>query len=876
MCNGSSCTNVFPVLVNFVVVMKKNIIIYKYIPVLTIFVLGLVSIFWPRGNNIVAIGDYLFPHEQVREARRFFFSWDWSSLGKTSYRNHSLIVPYGFYLIVMDLFNISPVLSQILWNYFLFVSMGLSMYFLVLTLIGDRKEKGFIALISATFFMFNPWTAINYAMFIPYVVFTPLILALYIKLLNSRKNSTGYFFLLPLIWWFTSSYAYVNIRGVILQWIFILLYLFYFIIINPEKMFESIKRTLLLLLSFLLVTMYCFLPLIVNLKEVIYQTADSYNNIRFVWSDTFNLNSASVTGIFRALGLQLLEETYRGDSYFPWFDNYQTVFFIILGFGIFIFALFPVFNNKSYKSYRNKDMVFFLFSLLFGFTIMMGNGNILTRLLARRIPFFVTVFSLAYFYGGIFFILSLAVLLGYSCIYFLDNCKIKIKKIALYAVVFLMILIYGFPVWSGDFIYEGGRVLGSGRMNIPLYVYDLKDKVEKQKLNFRIFPVSYSMLGYYPYTWGSRGFNGVDPIENILGKSVISGSGQGLQVAKLLEDDTDVEEFLKMCSFLNVKYILYKNDTNTLFIKDHSWYVNPNEKFIKSLYNSGLNIYSYGKMDLIEVGNDYFFPRFYIPRYTLKSAKKTLSMSDFPSLKTYDNSYAVYSDQSTKSINKITDNPVVEYKLINPIKYRLVLHNVSGKVPLVFNENFHKGWKIYLDKYEKDKIVFDESDYKIFDGNKYDQADANEIKDFVNRGYISTLGDLRERKIKHTKWSDNKKYFDYEEIYKIDFISKNLKGTVQNDNLKDGKFYETWFRDSIDDSNHYVVNNYANSWILDSDKICSNDLKCVKNSDGTYDFEVILEFKPQRIYYFGLFISSVSIVTFLFIIIRRKFVEESF
>jgi len=111
--------------------------------------------------------------------------------------------------------------------------------------------------------------------------------------------------------------------------------------------------------------------------------------------------------------------------------------------------------------------------------------------------------------------------------------------------------------------------------------------------------------------------------------------------------------------------------------------------------------------------------------------------------------------------------------------------------------------------------------------------------------------------------------FDYNEKYKIDFISKNFQDTIQNDNLERGKFYETWLEKPIDNNeNHSVVNGYANSWTINPNEICVDNSKCVKNADGTYDLELIVEFWPQRLFYIGAFVSSITLFGCLVYLVR--------
>ncbi|HUD09338.1 MAG TPA: hypothetical protein VMR77_00830 [Patescibacteria group bacterium] len=163
--------------------------------------------------------------------------------------------------------------------------------------------------------------------------------------------------------------------------------------------------------------------------------------------------------------------------------------------------------------------------------------------------------------------------------------------------------------------------------------------------------------------------------------------------------------------------------------------------------------------------------------------------------------------------------------------------------------------------YKKSPVSFNADDYNILGGNADDQASAAEVQSFISQGDISSLGDLRDKNIAHNKWEDNKEAFDYNEPYKIDFISKNFQDTIQNDNLANGHFYETWFQTPVNNnSNHKMVNGYANSWDINPSALCQNNAKCVKNADGSYDLELVIEFWPQRLFYIGLLISGTTLV----------------
>jgi hypothetical protein len=62
----------------------------------------------------------------------------------------------------------------------------------------------------------------------------------------------------------------------------------------------------------------------------------------------------------------------------------------------------------------------------------------------------------------------------------------------------------------------------------------------------------------------------------------------------------------------------------------------------------------------------------------------------------------------------------------------------------------------------------------------------------------------------------------------------------------------------LPDSNHFKNDATLNSFYLDPAQICSGN-KCERNSDGSYNLELTLYFKPQSYFYLGLIISGVTL-----------------
>jgi len=77
-------------------------------------------------------------------------------------------------------------------------------------------------------------------------------------------------------------------------------------------------------------------------------------------------------------------------------------------------------------------------------------------------------------------------------------------------------------------------------------------------------------------------------------------------------------------------------------------------------------------------------------------------------------------------------------------------------------------------------------------------------------------------------------------------------------------FFGSWVPfvspDVVSSDAHFELNGFLNGWYVDVDQYCRDDGLCVQNADGSYDIEFVIEFFPQRWFYLGLLISSLTLV----------------
>jgi hypothetical protein len=144
--------------------------------------------------------------------------------------------------------------------------------------------------------------------------------------------------------------------------------------------------------------------------------------------------------------------------------------------------------------------------------------------------------------------------------------------------------------------------------------------------------------------------------------------------------------------------------------------------------------------------------------------------------------------------------PKLEYRQINPTKYVVNVLGAKESFPLIFSESFHPDWKIYVQP------------------------------ELAGQGAGK-------------------------------FISENNQGTIQNENLAGGRFYDLLFRKPVLDDKHLLINGFANAWWIDINEIKNQKSKIksyIENPDGSIDFELIIEFEPQKYFYLGLGISGAT------------------
>lgn len=650
--------------------------------------------------------------------------------------------------------------------------------------------------------------------------------------------------------------------NIVLLFLIVLRALFYGI----KKKFNFIKKIIIYYALFFLATFYSVVPQINELLKIRqgFNTGSSYFKIED-W-----IISQAVT-LFNAFFL-----IFDIDFYTKKISRtgYMSIFVLIA----FILSMLLIRRKRSHDSNQiiiNCIIILLIIILLNKGVGILDNVTIVTIFTKSTILSSIRSFDKTLIYLPFILLYSLSTILQFA--------RRNIKLIIIFILTCSVPTFY--PFLKGK-IYENYSVAfkeGENFSNaeyssiniIPDEYFKTSTYFNKIRNDDKIFYLPYNVinsLGWVNYPkWR---LVGTDPTLQLFEKSIIqpnlyNSSHGSWNYGDQWNKDQEVESIwiLKFSSFLNSRYMIYHKDV-------HENFVEQTEQKIRFYEETNLIklIFSNEYFDVYKMKDDFFLPHFYTPQSVITTSQ---SIENLPKI-VLQNDYKVRSaiyiedtfydpaipsifDEKELNIENISFTPTIEYKKINPTKYRVILHNATGHFPLIFSETYHEQWKLYQANYDQPIQTLSTQSYKILDGNEADQATESELIELIKNGYITTLGDLKEKEIQHKKWQNGKEINEYTEKYNIDYISKNFQGTIQNNNLLSGRLFETLALKEISTKeNHKQVNGYANSWELNIEELCKNNAGCIKNSDGTYDLELITEFTPQRLLYLGIIISGTT------------------
>lgn len=108
----------------------------------------------------------------------------------------------------------------------------------------------------------------------------------------------------------------------------------------------------------------------------------------------------------------------------------------------------------------------------------------------------------------------------------------------------------------------------------------------------------------------------------------------------------------------------------------------------------------------------------------------------------------------------------------------------------------------------------------------------------------------------------------------LESFRKEWKIYISDTGSSDESFFESYFKDDVMESEHLLVNGYANAWIVDPGQLCAQANSCSRNEDGSFDLTLTVEFWPQRLVYLGAILSGSVLIASVGYLLFRKYKES--
>lgn len=816
-------------------------------------------IVWP--NILIGGGDVFFPINFRELLERWRFSWiDSFYLGIPAITYVNAIFPSFLYGSILQSFNLPMITIQKLWFALLILLACLSIYYLSTVIRITRWSSLVLVVLSYILspFYLHLYNPPQYPSLLAYSLL-PLYLGLYIKGLNSERKGKyiAFFSFLTL---FSISVSQ-NISIYVTLWIIILLYfLFHLLLTLTKSRSQNVNATLFtlaIIIIALLVNSF-WLSLLPFYKGFLSVTMNP------TWVIHTSVN-AKIINIIRMVGSWNFWSEAFGSPIFTYASWYKTPLGIYVGIIIFIISSLSLLAISYYDSVQKRNLIFFQILLISSIFLAKGSNPPLGEVylwLYSHIQLF-AIFREPFTKFEPLLVLSVSVLIGYSC----EHLNVFLKKTRLKSLLTLviasMIVIYGWSFFTGDIIPRERGYFPGRLIIVPDYWIQASQYIEKLVgTDHRVLLLPKNPFYQMHYFWWGDGYYGEDPARYLILKPIVSEDPKGKYV-KSNYSVTIINKLYgkyierkfplwKSCAILNIKYILHRKDLDWTHLGKRKSFEEPKAVETKLHKEPYIRLVaSFGKFDLERIKTDQWFLDYIIPKcpyllneavldlyevdsnYTLPhiyALSKFTVIADVDTLfKLFENSYDprktvaftvdgldmrrvkfLMSLPQFERYNNINNEhlcrPILTFKKINPTKYIVAVENATQPFFLVFSESYHPQWRVYIE----DELV--RFDYIIAE---YPTINVREAK---HDWYNFTPGD-------------------------IVFLFK---------------------KPAVNETLHFIANGYANAWYIDPKEFD-------RDSDGK--FTIIIYFLPQSLFYLGLFISGITLLScigYLFYDWRRE------
>ncbi|MFZ5982565.1 MAG: hypothetical protein ACOYS2_03300 [Patescibacteria group bacterium] len=343
----------------------------------------------------------------------------------------------------------------------------------------------------------------------------------------------------------------------------------------------------------------------------------------------------------------------------------------------FVFILFITTSIAKKHPLKKKSFILLLVSLILIYLLFSVGPNRPFGFFYKSLISNLSIFAFLRTTAGAVFFLSLFAIIIISIL--LEELKTSQRRVLLFMTFSLVLVSY--PIFNGEF-YENVNAVNpltntsEHGYKIPPHYFKARSFLDKKRLIGKIlFPKS--KLSYLSTDWGYFG----PMFYNFLFKQTPiyqDGIGYFLQfhnVSFLIKDLSATNNFDDLASF---------SEENVIEIKEA------------------------GFLRVNAISKNTFLPILYSPQMVQISDRSFDSLKKITSRPDWKIRSAIFFESQNvdkeellsrmqNQSDKLGENlPTLEFKKINPTKYRIRVHGAQVEFPLVFSESFHEGWKAYL------------------------------------------------------------------------------------------------------------------------------------------------------------------------------------
>ena len=774
-------------------------------------ILASIPFFWLSPSELALGGDssrlYLYdPLSYLRASSLYSLAPD--GMGNL-WANQSMLP----FLLVLEIFyfisNSPYILTSLLYSLNL-VGAFLFMYLIVVEILKShtREDKLFLvqaaAILSGLFYTFAPSVGENMqvALIIHNQVFlNPMIFYLMLMFLQSQKSK--YLWLMLLTTFIFSPNFSLAVPALFSFYPLALLFLILYVTLYLKKSLPWKKLGIGIIL-FLGMHAFHAMPVIVNTFD-----PGSYYNTRI-----FDANSIQNEGLNYFNAILPYAMVIRSFFYTYGVPHAQWAIFV----GPLIIILGFLISGK-----KQKDLT--LIAIFFFITTFLESANITQIGVAfYRLLFYIPGFSMfRNFYGQWQWVQTFfySLLLGYA--FFLVLSKLKKRVIYIMSIFIAGTFIYAsWTFVSGQILRQPHRATEKVSTIIkidPDYEKTLSF-FKNQPDDGKIFDFPFTEFGYQVIPGLNRGaYIGPSPTSYLTGRRDFSGYGILKPFSDLflkLIEEKDYDAIKRLLGLLNVKYVFYIADPKayqeffpsipyTLFLK-----VLPDSKSLTDFVGKivGEKVSELGNYFVYYTDKNYYLPHFYVPTsiipYGYKNDLFEENVSFFVDSKEKDSRIGYMKNEICAKFHSPSDCRQDKIKINNIPTIGFKKINPT-KYKVVISNAKIPFFLIFSDKFHKD--------WKAFILNR----EPEKLK--VQESYFG--GSIQE--------------YNHENIF------------------LDSKTFETLGMKSLPEIQHASINGYANVWYITP-----------IDSEGKDNYEIIIEMGQQRIFYYGLGISIITLVVFLF------------